>query len=184
MFAPHYFGAMRSLPVRRLALALLLVVAVVPSGCVSEKGPRPRPKKASASAGHGPISEVNLLTVPVALNLDSSPGTDGISVKVFLNAKGNSKPVAAVSGSLEIVMFEGVPKWGSEDPKPRKTWSFTAAELKSALFQSRIGAGYQFVLKWGVDRPNSNKVSVVARYLSENGDRVLSMPSVITVIDM
>jgi len=123
------------------------------------------------------------MTAPVGLNLDERPGPDGFSVKVYANAKDNPKPVPIRAGVLEILMFDGSFFGRTNVPPPLKTWSFTAEQLRSCEFTSRIGTGYDLVLSWGLDRPAQHLITVAARYTSPEQEILTSRPSSVTVID-
>jgi hypothetical protein len=160
-----------------VGLALAMLVA---NGCISDK---PRPKHVSQSDyGTGPIDELNVLAVPVALNFDQSSGPDGFVIKIYAGSRKRAKPVAIENGRLEILMFDGTLDLNSsEEPKPWKTWTFTADEIRPFEIRSSIGVGYQLQPLWGKARPTQDKFTVIARYIPQKGRRIISQPSVIAV---
>jgi hypothetical protein len=102
---------------RWLASAAVLFAAVA---CQST----PRSSGLSSSAVAGGIVELNLIAIPVALNLDAAAGLDSISVKLFFNDATHPKPVAVRDGRAELFMFDGVPKPGSRPASgPATNWS-------------------------------------------------------------
>lgn len=167
-------------PRRWIGLILALVAAGAWVGCVSDHPDRdPRPL---ADAGNGPIDELNLLAIPVALNLDQVPGVDGFVIKVYASSRRNPKPVPIVAGSLDVLMYDGVPGITHPvPPEPRHTWHYSAPELKAFEIQTSIGTGYQLAPLWGDDKPVQNKISVLVRYTAPQGQPLTSAPSVISV---
>lgn len=162
-------------------LNLLFLAALVwlPLGCVSTK---PKPAETPSPTVSSKVDEVNLVAMPVAVNLDAVPGPDGIVIKVFAVDERQAKPGAIESGTLEVLMFDG-----SFDAarlaanQYRHLWSFTANQLKPYEFTSTIGTGYNLTLPWGNDRPREDRISVVVRYRSPQGKLIYSAPSAITV---
>src|SRR5690349_14951860 len=82
------------------AALTLLLLAVVSCGTV----------KNSARLGPeaGMIQNLNLIAVPVGLNLDKFPGAESFSVKVYANNEANPKAVAIRAGALEVITFDGI----------------------------------------------------------------------------
>jgi hypothetical protein len=155
------------------ALALGLLV-----GCVSEKAPVKRSAKSERTGG--PIEEITLLAIPVALNMDAQPGPDGFVIKIYAGGPKHPKSVPIEGGQLEVRMFDGIP--GLTEPaaaKPRRTWTFTAQDLKSYEIRTSIGTGYQLALHWEDAKPKREKISVVVGYLPTKGPALFSAPSII-----
>jgi hypothetical protein len=154
----------------------LFVFIFLAAGCAS--APKP-----VINSFDSPLVELNLITAPVALNLDNQPGVDGFSTKVYANNARNPKPVPIASGQLDIVIFDGTLFGKTNLPSPLRTWSFTAGELKAHQFEASIGTGYDFVLAWGPNRPTQRMISVAARYTSPDGRIITSFPSSVMVVD-
>ena len=175
--SPARFGA--PIPGWLAVLALCLLATGLWSGCVSE--PKSR-KPAAASSGGGTIEEINLLAVPVALNLDDKPGLDGFAIKVYAGSRKLPKPIAIQSGKIEVLMYDGIPGvTEGASLEPRRVWTYTAAELKPFEIRTSIGTGYQLAPLWGDAAPTRNKITVVVRYISPEGRSITSAPSVISV---
>ena len=153
-----------------LGLALTL-------GCASVKPKAPRHDESPAAS----IDQINLLAVPVALNFDQAPGLDGFVVKIYAGNRGRAKPVPILSGSVEVLMYDGVVREYPKTVQPRRTWKYSAEELKSRLTKTSIGTGYQVAPQWGDAKPAGDKISVVARYTPPQGAAIYSAPSVIAV---
>lgn len=121
--------------------------------------------------------------MPLALNLDRSPGADGFAVKVYAGTRDDPKTQPIRSGRLELLMFDGVLTGRvSETNQARRVWSYSEKELAAFLFQTTIGAGYAFTVRWGQDMPKQDVITVVARYVPPRGPSIDSASSVITVV--
>lgn len=147
-------------------------------GCVAD---RPQPgRPAPVSAAPAGVQELNVLAIPVAVDLDGRPGVDGFMIKIYASNRKRPKPLLLEEGQLEILMFEGIPPRSATPPVPLRVWKYTAAELRQFEIRSSIGSGYQLALSWGEAVPAGNKISVVARYIWEGGS-ITSAPSIIAV---
>lgn len=161
---------------RRMCLALGLGLAV--AGCTS-----PGAKTGTEPSARLIISQLHLLTMPMALNLDGTPGADGFAVKVFAVAPEEPKPVALTTGTLEIFMYDGVfADRVGDTVKPLRVWTYSAADLRSYAFKKPVGIGYSFVLQWGDIRPTEKKITVLARFSQSGAKPVSSAPSAIVVV--
>jgi hypothetical protein len=144
----------------------LLILA----GCATDGGAAPE------------IDEVHLFGLPVAINLDNSPGPDAFSVRVFVSKSAQPKGVPIRRGTLEILLFDGA--FAPNQPMPAtplRTWSFTAQQLKGVASENRLGTGYEFTLPWAGTPPRRNRVTVLARYRPVTGAAVVSGPSAISL---
>jgi hypothetical protein len=149
-------------------------------GCATaEKSDR---AAAVAAPAQSPIDELNMLAVPVALNLDHLPGLDGFMIKVYPARRKQPKSVPIENGQLEIFMYDGLVSVDTvEVPKPKRVWTYTAAELKKFEIRTAIGVGYQFAPLWGEARPTRDKITVIVRYTSSSGAMVSSAPSAVAI---
>ena len=155
------------------SLALLL--------CVSCATHRPAPAQASPEPGE--ITALNVIAVPVGLNLDNIPGPDSFSVKVYATDSVHPKAIPIRKGTLEILTFDGTLYGRSNLPPVLRAWTFDARDLVSYQFKSHIGAGYEFTLSWGTNKPTHTLMAVASRYTSPEGQVVTSRSSAVTVID-
>ena len=154
---------------RTAALAVTLAMLV---GCA---GPR-------VSGGRSEIGEIHLFGVPVALNLDSRPGPDGIGVRVFMTPAGRARGTEMREGRLDVLMFDGVVTAADfTRTPPLKVWSFNARQLAPVVGSSALGIGYQLALNWEQNRPHVTSVTVVARYHPPSGPDLFSTPNSISV---
>jgi hypothetical protein len=163
-----------------LALNCLSAACLFLSGCVSEsKGKKPA---AIPEAGSQSIQEINVLAIPVALNFDERPGPDGFVIKVFASNRKRAKPLPIEKGSIEVLMFDGVPGMTEgASLQPKRIWSYSAEELKHFENTGSIGLAYQLAPLWGDAKPTGNNISVVVRYTAPSGATIASAPSVISV---
>jgi hypothetical protein len=127
-----------------------------------------------------PIQEINLFCAPAAMSFDNVPGPDGISVRIYAGNFRQPKPVAITSGTLEILLFDGaVTADELAKAAPLHVWSLPAQELGRHVQKTSVGISYTLALRWGKDKPTRNRVTVVARYLSPDGGKVHSAPTVV-----
>ena len=156
----------------RLLPALVLTLFL--TACAStDKKPNTSPAR---------ITEINMLAVPVALNLDSLPGPDSVAVKIYAGNLREAKPVPITTGTLELLMFDGVLKKSSNAPTPLHVWSYPARELKRYEFKASIGIGYEFTASWTTNKPAAAKVTLISRYVCESGSPIYSAPSTISIM--
>lgn len=153
---------------------------MISAGCISQG--KPPPKSSGSTFGSGPIDQINLLAGPVALNFDDSPGPDGFVLKIYANSSKSPKPVSIESGKIEVLMFDTTPSLdGSGLGKPKRTWTFTSAELRQFEIRTSIGTGYQLAPLWKEAKPDSSKITVIVRYVPPKGITIASAPSIISV---
>ncbi|HEX7860336.1 MAG TPA: hypothetical protein VF773_08435 [Verrucomicrobiae bacterium] len=152
------------------ALAVIILCA-----CSTPVGPRGEDRNR--------VAQLHLITVPVALDLDAHPGVDGVAVKVYANNARDPKAIRLRDGTLEVIMFNGTFTGRTSPPPVLRTFSYTVPELRLGEFNSKIGYGYDFSLRWGTNRPTQRLMSVAARYTAPDGQVVTSRPSSVTVLD-
>jgi hypothetical protein len=152
------------------------------AGCVFEKQKaRPKPP-ASSDSGDPTVKEINLLAIPVALNMDDKPGPDGFVIKLYATSPKRPKPFPIEAGRIEVCMYDGVPGWtNAASDTPRRTWVFQPEELRRYQVQTSIGTGYELALLWEDAKPTRDRISVIVRYTPPSGPALLSAPSVIAV---
>jgi hypothetical protein len=153
------------------------MLALAAAGCHST------PKPAAAPSQPGEITQVHIISMPVALNTDGAPGPDSISVKVFFNDTEHPKTIRMTRGILDIMMFDGALAAEKTNRVLLRDWTFDPAGLAAYEFTGGVGAGYEFTLPWGANRPSRRIVTVGARYTRPSGEMVFSSPASITVVD-
>jgi hypothetical protein len=138
----------------------------------------------SGSTARTSIEEIHLVTMPLALNLNSVPGADGFAVKIYAVNRKQPKTLAIENGVLEVLMFDGVvQKAATPGVSPLKVWTFTPADLTAVAVSTSIGTAYSFTLLWGDQQPRQDRISVGARYRPPgNGPPMNSALSTIMVV--
>lgn len=153
--------------------AMLAVACLI--GCAGRK---------EAAVPNLPLTELHLLSMPVALNFDKMPGADGFVVKVYGVSPRQPKTVPIRQGALEVLMFDGALTGSLADVTPLHVWRFKPDELKGFEINTSIGIGYNLTLRWEKDLPKQNRVTVVARYESEAGAILTSARTSLAVVDV
>lgn len=137
-------------------------------------------------AGLGPggrITELHLFGVPVALNLGSKSGPDGVGLRLYASAADVARGIPIRDGVLEILMFDGtVGEAYARSEKPLKTWTFTSGQLSAFAGTSSLGVGYQFPLRWGAEVPRQPVVTVIARHVAPNKWITWSTATTISIV--
>ena len=149
------------------------------SGPSSAARPLPRGAPASSSSR---VDEINLVALPVPVNLESLPGVDGIVLKIYGVSFKHPRTQPIRSGVLDVIMWDGLVRGTAEETnRCRHIWTFTAQELQGYAFTTTVGTGYFFQLGWGKDKPQGDKITVVARYQPAPGQAVYSAPSYMAI---
>ena len=131
----------------------------------------------------GRLSELHLFGVPVALNLGSKSGPDGIGLRLYASTSEMAKGIPIREGVLEILMFDGtVGEAYARSEKPLKTWTFTSGQLGGFAGTSSLGIGYQFPLRWGAETPRQPVVTVIARHVAPNKSVTWSTATTISIV--
>ncbi len=147
-------------------------------GCAGVK----REKSAPKESGPAAIDQINLLAIPYAVDFDQVAGPDGFVVKVYGGSRNRPKPVPILAGSLELLMYEGIFRGADlNTSKPRHAWKYSAEQLKGYIGKTSIGPAYELAVRWGDAKPLTDRISVIARFISADGVTVYSAPSVISV---
>ena len=159
------------------------LVAALACGC----GPW---TKADPSLPPSPVPDPSILRLMTpfvpAISLDDNPGPEAIRLRVFFKrldgGKGQHRMVT-VSGSLKFLMFDGkIVGESIAAAEPRHTWRFSASDLASHAFRTRLyGWGYEFVLPWGEHPPLESMVTLVGVYEGPGGGTLRSAPIQITI---
>ena len=155
-------------------IAALLAAILLLNACKTS-GPNISPKDQ--------IAQLNVITVPVALDLDGRPGPDGIALKLYASHATDPKAIRIREGTIEILMFDGTFHGRTNAPPTLRTFTFTPAELRLNEFKSNIGYGYDLSLRWGTNLPTQRLMSVGARYTPPTGRPIVSRTSSVTVLN-
>lgn len=128
------------------------------------------------------IDSLHVFTVPVALDLDGTPGPDAFGLTLYASAASAARGVPVTTGSIEIQMYDGTMAMeGTAGTPPLRVWTFNPADLKKIGVKTSLGTGYRFTLRWNESAPRQGHISVKARYLSSRGTTIQSIPTVIAV---
>lgn len=174
MNAPHPRPSMFR-PWGRLLSAVGLVLLVV-SGCATRRAGE------GDHAAAGAVQRLNMLCLPVVINLDRTPDADGFGVTIYASNARQPKAVPIKSGTLKILMFDGVVTAGDPQAEPLRTWTFTADDLELNEVVNSLGTGYRFALAWGEARPTQSRLSVQARYHPDTGPAIATAPMPIAML--
>ena len=137
---------------------------------------------ATGSGGAGVIDSLHVFTVPVALDLDGTPGPDAFGLTLYASAGDAARGIPATTGRIEIQMHDGaLPAGGSVGVEPLRVWTFNTADLKKLGVRTSLGAGYRFTLRWNETPPRQGRITVVARYVPVRGTAIQSVPTIIAV---
>ena len=126
------------------------------------------------------IEALHVFALPVALNLDSSPGPDGFGVTVYASAETPAKGLPITAGQLEILMFDGaLSAKRTIKAAPRQSWAFTATDLKEHMVKTSLGTGYRFTPRWTNAPPQNSRITIVVQYAPVRGALLQSEPTTI-----
>lgn len=126
------------------------------------------------------VHHIDLMTQPVAANLDGAPGADGLQIKIYLYHK--DKTIFG-GGTLNVMLFDGNDSQGDlRNGKPIHTWTFSPNQLKPFLANSYGLLHYQLTLAWGENKPRSKTVTILARYTENDGKEIFSTPVIVPVM--
>ena len=155
-------------------LVVLVVGACCLAGCQDSSG------FGVKSAG---INDIYLDSAPAAINMDSIPGPDGFILQVYLFERpAKAMPVPA-KGTLEFILYEGrMSITEIATRQPYLIWTFNEEYLPRYARRGRLGGGYSVNLQWGPDVPRSNTVTLVTRYIPNDGSPpIYSAPLVMSI---
>ncbi len=162
---------------RKVSAALSgMLLACLVSGCVQEN-PDAAPERVQE------IDHIALFTDSVAMNLDSTPGLDGVGARVFAFSRSSARE-HLVSGEMDLLMYahEGAVDPGTiarlVEQTPFRQWTYGRRDLQRHRFRSPRGLwGYRFVLDWGSTPPPTKRVLILVRYRSPSGKVLYSAPN-------
>jgi hypothetical protein len=156
----------------RFALRSVLPVAALCLGLSGWVGCSSPP-----SARSGDIQEINLLSAPMALNFDSLPGPDGVSLRIYVGNAREPKCLSITSGTLEVLLYDGLVSADKlATTRPLHLWKYSADELGRLAQRTSVGWSYVLTPLWGADKPTVNRATVVARYVPAQGPGIYSSP--------
>jgi len=134
----------------------------------------------SGGEGRDRIRTLYMVTTPVAMNLDDTPGVDGIGVNLFAFGSG-AKAVPLPAGSVEFAAYDAIGILANP-PRAFHTWTFEVAELKRFRTQAAIGEGYRLLLNCSPKLLLSSRLALVCRFRPGTGPEVVSEPGFIAAL--
>ncbi len=137
------------------------------------------PSRAPAVGSRTMIHELNVVGLPVAVNLDDQPGADGVVVRLFAANRSLPRALPIRSGSLEVSAYEGTPS-SAALPVPFQVWTYSPQELARREVSTTLGLGYNLLLSWVPRVLSSDRVTIIVRYQGPDGATVTSAPNSIT----
>lgn len=159
----------------RKRLGLLLFLAAL-AGCV-ESNPNKPPEPVQE------IDHIDLFTGSVAVNLDATPGLDGVVANVY-TFRVNQPTEQLVSGEMDLLMYAHEGPIASDtlenllSEPPFRQWTYGPRDLKRHRLRTEVGLwGYRFALNWGPKPPPTKRVLVLVRYRSPSGKVLYSKPN-------
>ena len=131
------------------------------------------------------ISQVDAVWVRVPVSplatMGEGPAPDAVVMDVLLfGHQGGGMPV---TGSLEILFFEGKATQDLMNRKPFHVETFSNAVLRrgtgSGLREGMglLGVSYQGAVPWGAKPPACKEITIVGRYVPPEGSPVMSEPT-------
>jgi len=147
-----------------------MAILLVATGCVTGAG------------GARNVDSLHVFTVPVALDLDGTPGPDAFGLTLYASAASAARGVPVTSGRIEIQMYDGaLPLGGGAGTTPLRAWMFSTADLKQLGVKTSLGTGYRFTVRWNETPPRQGRITVVVRHVPAHGTAIQSVPTVIAV---
>jgi hypothetical protein len=152
-----------------VALGLFLIL-LTGTGCAT-----------SGNSGAGDrIRTLYLVTTPVAMNLDDTPGVDGLGVNLFAFGAG-PKAIPLPPGTVEFTAYDSIGILANP-PRPFHKWTFDVADLSRHRTEAAIGMGYRLLLNWSPKLLISSRLAVVCRFQPQQGPEVVSEPGFIAAV--
>ena len=150
--------------------AAWMAILLVATGC------------ATGAGGTRSVDSLHVFTVPVALDLDGTPGPDAFGLTLYASAASAARGVPVTSGWIEIQMYDGaLPPGGGAGATPLRVWMINPADLKQFEVKTSLGTGYRLTLRWKETSPREGRITVVVRHVSARGTAIQSVPTIIAV---
>jgi hypothetical protein len=167
---------------RRKGLSVLLgALLLAGAGCRAAPLPGHSLRFDSSSA---PVSQAVVLWSEAAINQDGTPVGQGFTAKVYLLGGADARPVAT-SGKVTVYAYDDtlVKQASLEqlDPRPTKTWEFSAAQLEREVKKDAIGPYYTLWLPYGPVSESERRCTLRLCFTPPKGRRVLSEPAQVTL---
>ena len=130
----------------------------------------------------GRVDSIHVFSVPVALDLDGTPGPDSFGLTLYASAGDEARGIPVTTGRIEIQMYDGaLPPDGSAVATPLQVWTFSPADLSKLGVKTSLGTGYRLTLRWDDAPPRQGRITVVVRHVRARGTVIQSSLTVIAV---
>lgn len=119
-----------------------------------------------------PVQSVVVFWTDALIERRSGPPYRGFGGRVYFYPADMSRPVK-VRGTLVIYAFDdNLPP--PENLKPVRKFVFTNEQLEKVYAESKLGPSYNILIPWDEYSPTSQRISLIARFIPEEGPSVVS----------
>ncbi len=162
---------LRQLPCHPYAVGMLLLsgLAFTTVGCAKFDLRRNIPWEETSDK---PVRSVVAFWTEAVIERTSGPPYRGFGGRLLFYPADMSHPVK-VQGTVVVYAFdEDLPP--PENLKPVRKFVFTNEQLQQVYSESKLGPSYNLLIPWEEFSPKSRRVSLIVRYIPENGPSVVS----------
>ncbi|MGB9687938.1 hypothetical protein [Thermogutta sp.] len=119
-----------------------------------------------------PVQSVVVFWTEALIERRSAPPYRGFGGRVYFYPADMSRPMK-VRGTLVVYAFDdNLPP--PENLKPVRKFVFTNEELEKVYAESKLGPSYNILIPWDEFSPKAQRISLIARFIPENGPSVVS----------
>lgn len=161
----------RQLPRMNYVVGMLLLsgLAITAVGCAKFDLRRNIPWQETSDK---PVRSVVAFWTEAVIERTSGPPYRGFGGRLLFYPADMSHPVK-VQGTVVVYAFdEDLPP--PENLKPVRKFVFTNEQLQQVYSESKLGPSYNLLIPWEEFSPKSRRVSLIVRFIPENGPSVVS----------
>jgi len=119
-----------------------------------------------------PVQSVVVFWTEALIERRSAPPYRGFGGRVYFYPADMSRPMK-VRGTLVVYAFDdNLPP--PENLKPVRKFVFTNEQLEKVYAESKLGPSYNILIPWDEFSPKAQRISLIARFIPENGPSVVS----------
>jgi len=119
-----------------------------------------------------PVRSVVAFWTEAVIERTSGPPYRGFGGRLLFYPADMSQPIK-VQGTVVVYAFdEDLPP--PENLKPVRKFVFTNEQLQDVYSESKLGPSYNLLIPWEEFSPKARRVSLIVRYIPENGPSVVS----------
>ncbi|MEJ5340638.1 MAG: hypothetical protein WHT09_03645 [Thermogutta sp.] len=123
-------------------------------------------------ASDKPVQSVVVFWTEALIERRSGPPYRGFGGRVYFYPADMSRPMK-VRGTLVVYAFDdNLPP--PENLKPVRKFVFTNEQLEKVYSDSKLGPSYNILIPWDEFSPKAQRISLIARFIPENGPSVVS----------